>query len=188
MKSCCCSCPCTDECPCKSPCDCSKCIWKIKIKSKKDITTNEYLLDGLLRTFIILPFRNSAWISGSSCLNENLFLRFLSFLLCSFLLSVPREVVFIVKGDICCFYRIFYFTIKVCFMYWKCITALITRTLLIIIRRWPMRSSIDGYFLLLSNFTFFKLYLNTLKKPFSIRSWKSLSCVWIFSNGLVDTS
>ncbi len=60
MKSCCCSCPCTDECPCKSPCDCSKCIWKIKIKSKKDITTNEYLLDGLLRTFIILPFRNSA--------------------------------------------------------------------------------------------------------------------------------
>lgn len=98
MKSCCCSCPCTDECPCKSPCDCSKCIWKIKIKSKKDITTNEYLLDGLLRTFIILPFRNSAWISGSSCLNENLFLRFLSFLLCSFLLSVPREVVSLSKG------------------------------------------------------------------------------------------
>ena len=48
MKSCCCSCPCTDECPCKSPCDCSKCIWEIKIKSKKDITTYDYLLDGLL--------------------------------------------------------------------------------------------------------------------------------------------
>lgn len=48
MKSCCCSCPCTDECPCKSPCDCSKCIWEIKIKSKKDITTYDYLLHGLL--------------------------------------------------------------------------------------------------------------------------------------------
>ncbi len=48
MKSCCCSCPCTDECPCKSPCDCSKCIWEIKIKSKKDIPTYDYLLDGLL--------------------------------------------------------------------------------------------------------------------------------------------
>ena len=48
MKTCCCSCPCTDECPCKSPCDCSKCIWEIKIKSKKDITTYDYLLDGLL--------------------------------------------------------------------------------------------------------------------------------------------
>lgn len=48
MKSCCCSCPCTDECPCKSPCDCSKCIWEIKIKSKKDIPTYDYLLNGLL--------------------------------------------------------------------------------------------------------------------------------------------
>ncbi len=59
MKSCCCSCPCTDECPCKSPCDCSKCIWEIKIIPKKDITTYDYLLDGLLRIFTILPFRNS---------------------------------------------------------------------------------------------------------------------------------
>lgn len=58
MKSCCCSCPCTDECPCKSPCDCSKCIWKIKIKSEKDIIIYDYLLDGLLRIFTILPFRN----------------------------------------------------------------------------------------------------------------------------------
>lgn len=52
MKSCCCSCPCTDECPCKCPCDCSKCIWEINIKSniksKKDITTFHYLLEGLL--------------------------------------------------------------------------------------------------------------------------------------------
>ena len=48
MKSCCCSCSCTEDCPCKCPCDCSKCIWEIKIKSQKGITTYDYLIDGLL--------------------------------------------------------------------------------------------------------------------------------------------
>ena len=69
MKSCCCSCPCSDECPCKSPCDCSKCIWEIKNESKKDGTTYDYLQYGLLLR--LKAIRSNGGVRDSEYIREN---------------------------------------------------------------------------------------------------------------------